>query len=240
MLSLENKALEAYKKGHSYFKAIELASSVETLKGEVLKLREAYGDWLLAQRQFDAASNHYIQAACYEKVSLLSLCVYLLFSVLLLFDLFSVLSFLSSSLSSLSVLSVLSGHARLVRSQAMDPRDRVAVPPDHTASQTFLQTHCAILCMSPSLSFLLSPSSSSYLVCRYSIYSVLFSSFLFRLFSSLLLFFSFCVYSHFHFSSISFFVFLSFFLSFKLLIPYLFSILTFSAFVSLGVFSFLV
>lgn len=53
-------ALEAYLKGHAYPRAVELARRFDPER--VLQLEEACGDWLVGQKQFDAAINHYIEA----------------------------------------------------------------------------------------------------------------------------------------------------------------------------------
>ncbi|XP_053239953.1 intraflagellar transport protein 172 homolog isoform X3 [Podarcis raffonei] len=56
------RALECYRKGSSFLKAVELARSV--FPAEVVKLEEAWGDHLVQQKQLDAAINHYIEARC--------------------------------------------------------------------------------------------------------------------------------------------------------------------------------
>lgn len=35
--------------------------------GEVVKLEEAWGDYLVQQKQMDAAINHFIEAGCVEE-----------------------------------------------------------------------------------------------------------------------------------------------------------------------------
>uniref|UniRef100_A0A8C8VPH6 Intraflagellar transport 172 n=1 Tax=Pelusios castaneus TaxID=367368 RepID=A0A8C8VPH6_9SAUR len=56
------KALECYRKGCAFLKAVELARL--TFPAEVVKLEEAWGDHLVQQKQLDAAINHYIEARC--------------------------------------------------------------------------------------------------------------------------------------------------------------------------------
>ncbi|XP_048371540.1 intraflagellar transport protein 172 homolog [Sphaerodactylus townsendi] len=59
------RALECYRKGNSFLKAVELARLV--FPAEVVKLEEAWGDHLVQQKQLDAAINHYIEARCAVK-----------------------------------------------------------------------------------------------------------------------------------------------------------------------------
>uniref|UniRef100_A0A2K5SHV9 IFT80/172/WDR35 TPR domain-containing protein n=1 Tax=Cebus imitator TaxID=2715852 RepID=A0A2K5SHV9_CEBIM len=54
------QALECYRKGNAFMKAVELARLA--FPGEVVKLEEAWGDHLVQQKQLDAAINHYIEA----------------------------------------------------------------------------------------------------------------------------------------------------------------------------------
>ncbi|KAM3856962.1 intraflagellar transport protein 172 homolog [Vipera latastei] len=56
------RALECYRKGNSFLKAVELSRSV--FPAEVVKLEEGWGDHLVQQKQLDAAINHYIEARC--------------------------------------------------------------------------------------------------------------------------------------------------------------------------------
>ncbi|XP_072782279.1 intraflagellar transport protein 172 homolog isoform X2 [Taeniopygia guttata] len=56
------KALECYGKGSAFLKAVELARLA--FPAEVVKLEEAWGDYLVQQKQLDAAINHYIEARC--------------------------------------------------------------------------------------------------------------------------------------------------------------------------------
>ncbi|XP_065212288.1 intraflagellar transport protein 172 homolog [Planococcus citri] len=55
-----SKALECYRKGHIYIKAVELAKFVSPK--EVVLLEEEWGDYLVSHKQLDAAINHYIEA----------------------------------------------------------------------------------------------------------------------------------------------------------------------------------
>lgn len=56
------RALECYCKGGAFRKAVELARLA--FPGEVVKLEEAWGDYLVQQKQMDAAINHFIEAGC--------------------------------------------------------------------------------------------------------------------------------------------------------------------------------
>jgi len=58
-------AMDAYRKGHAYRQAIELAKQQQP--AIVVRLEEEWGDWLVSQRQVDAAINHYIEAGCSTK-----------------------------------------------------------------------------------------------------------------------------------------------------------------------------
>merc|ERR1719162_1346463 len=60
-----NPAMEAYRKGHAYRQAIELAKQQQPAL--VVRLEEEWGDWLVSQRQVDAAINHYIEAGVSTK-----------------------------------------------------------------------------------------------------------------------------------------------------------------------------
>ncbi|KAM7445695.1 hypothetical protein ABFA07_005947 [Porites harrisoni] len=57
-----DRAMEAYRKGNAYRRAVEL--SRVAFPREVVKLEEAWGDYLVSQKQLDAAINHYIEAGC--------------------------------------------------------------------------------------------------------------------------------------------------------------------------------
>ncbi|GMH45662.1 hypothetical protein BSKO_13619 [Bryopsis sp. KO-2023] len=54
------EAKEAFRRGHGYRKAVDLAR--HEFPGEVIQLEEEWGDWLMSQKQMDAAINHYIEA----------------------------------------------------------------------------------------------------------------------------------------------------------------------------------
>ncbi|KAK9531238.1 hypothetical protein VZT92_010676 [Zoarces viviparus] len=56
------RALECYVKGASFRKAVELARLA--FPAEVVKLEEAWGEYLVQQKQMDAAINHFIEAGC--------------------------------------------------------------------------------------------------------------------------------------------------------------------------------
>uniref|UniRef100_A0A8B9J8B1 Intraflagellar transport 172 n=1 Tax=Astyanax mexicanus TaxID=7994 RepID=A0A8B9J8B1_ASTMX len=56
------RALDCYCKGKSFRKAVELARVA--FPSEVVNLEEAWGDYLVQQKQMDAAINHYIEAGC--------------------------------------------------------------------------------------------------------------------------------------------------------------------------------
>ncbi|KAK8378095.1 hypothetical protein O3P69_018808 [Scylla paramamosain] len=54
------KALESYRKGHAYSRAVELARHM--FPSEVVQLEEEWGNELLANKQADAAISHFIEA----------------------------------------------------------------------------------------------------------------------------------------------------------------------------------
>ncbi|KAM8953335.1 intraflagellar transport protein 172 homolog [Pelodytes ibericus] len=56
------RALECYCRGNAFRKAVELARVV--FPADVVKLEESWGDYLVQQKQQDAAINHYIEAGC--------------------------------------------------------------------------------------------------------------------------------------------------------------------------------
>lgn len=64
-LKNNQRALDCYCKGNIFKKAVELARVA--FPSEVVKLEEAWGDYLVQQRQMDAAINHYIEAGCSVK-----------------------------------------------------------------------------------------------------------------------------------------------------------------------------
>ncbi|XP_014675210.1 PREDICTED: intraflagellar transport protein 172 homolog [Priapulus caudatus] len=55
-----DKALDCYRRGEGFRKAVELARS--HYPSDVVKLEEQWGDYLVSQKQLDAAINHYIEA----------------------------------------------------------------------------------------------------------------------------------------------------------------------------------
>ncbi|CAB1340225.1 unnamed protein product, partial [Coregonus sp. 'balchen'] len=59
------RALDCYRKGNAFRKAVELARVA--FPADVVKLEEAWGDYLVQQKQMDAAINHYIEAGCSSK-----------------------------------------------------------------------------------------------------------------------------------------------------------------------------
>ncbi|KAM6965091.1 intraflagellar transport protein 172 homolog [Aplochiton taeniatus] len=59
------RALDCYRKGNAFRKAVELARLV--FPADVVKLEETWGDYLVQQKQMDAAINHYIEAGCGSK-----------------------------------------------------------------------------------------------------------------------------------------------------------------------------
>ncbi|CAH1772611.1 unnamed protein product [Owenia fusiformis] len=58
-------ALDCYRKGQAYRRAVELARYA--FPEDVVKLEEEWGDHLVAQKQLDAAINHYIEAGATMK-----------------------------------------------------------------------------------------------------------------------------------------------------------------------------
>ena len=61
----KSRALECYRQGYFYDKAIKLAKV--SFPNEVVALEEEWGDYLVSCRQMDAAANHYIEAGCLVK-----------------------------------------------------------------------------------------------------------------------------------------------------------------------------
>ncbi|MBN3302921.1 IF172 protein, partial [Amia calva] len=59
------RALDCYRKEFAFRKAVELARFA--FPADVVKLEEAWGDYLVQQKQLDAAINHYIEAGCSSK-----------------------------------------------------------------------------------------------------------------------------------------------------------------------------
>mmetsp|Transcript_43192 Transcript_43192/g.92156 ORF Transcript_43192/g.92156 Transcript_43192/m.92156 type:complete len:1765 (-) Transcript_43192:92-5386(-) len=64
-MGLVSPAMDAYRKGHAYRQAIDMAK--QNQPGLVVQLEEEWGDWLVSQRQVDAAINHYIEAGASTK-----------------------------------------------------------------------------------------------------------------------------------------------------------------------------
>lgn len=60
-----SRALDCYRKGKSYRKAVEMARV--SFPSDVVRLEEEWGDYLSSQKQLDAAINHYIEAGATEK-----------------------------------------------------------------------------------------------------------------------------------------------------------------------------
>ncbi|KAL7748888.1 hypothetical protein RI367_005801 [Sorochytrium milnesiophthora] len=56
----KQKALESYKRGKAYRAAVELSRF--SFPSEVVVLEEQWGDYLVSQRQMEAAVNHYVEA----------------------------------------------------------------------------------------------------------------------------------------------------------------------------------
>ncbi|KAK0069568.1 intraflagellar transport protein 172 isoform X1 [Biomphalaria pfeifferi] len=59
------RAMECFKKGKEYRRAIDLAR--HAFPSEVVKLEEEFGDYLVTQKQLDAAINHFIEAGATTK-----------------------------------------------------------------------------------------------------------------------------------------------------------------------------
>lgn len=60
-----NAAIDYYRKGKVFARAIELARNVSP--EEVTALEEEWGDWLISRRQADASISHYIEAGATAK-----------------------------------------------------------------------------------------------------------------------------------------------------------------------------
>ncbi|XP_041357336.1 intraflagellar transport protein 172 homolog isoform X2 [Gigantopelta aegis] len=60
-----DRAMECFKKGKAYRRAVELARYA--FPTEVVKLEEEWGDYLVSQKQLDAAINHFIEAGATMK-----------------------------------------------------------------------------------------------------------------------------------------------------------------------------
>jgi len=64
-LKQDDRAIDAYKRGHVFSRAVELAR--RAFPATVVKLEEEWGDWLVNQKQVDLAINHYIEANQFSK-----------------------------------------------------------------------------------------------------------------------------------------------------------------------------
>lgn len=60
-----NAAIDYYRQGKVFARAIELARNVSP--EEVTNLEEEWGDWLVSRRQTDASISHYIEAGATGK-----------------------------------------------------------------------------------------------------------------------------------------------------------------------------
>lgn len=54
------RALDSYRQGHNYRKAVDLAK--RAFPNKVITLEEEWGDWLVSQKQLDLAIEHFVQA----------------------------------------------------------------------------------------------------------------------------------------------------------------------------------
>jgi intraflagellar transport protein 172 len=59
------RSLDSYIKGNAWRQAVELAR--RNFPSQVVDLQEAWGDWLVSQKQVDSAINHYIEANASSK-----------------------------------------------------------------------------------------------------------------------------------------------------------------------------
>lgn len=64
-LHLTDRAIDAYKRGHVFSRAVEYAKSAAP--AQVVELEEAWGDYLVSQKHVDQAINHYNEAGKYGK-----------------------------------------------------------------------------------------------------------------------------------------------------------------------------
>lgn len=55
-----HEAQQAYRRGHAYRRAVDLAR--REFPAQVIEIEEEWGDWLMSQKQMDAAINHFIEA----------------------------------------------------------------------------------------------------------------------------------------------------------------------------------
>lgn len=65
MARMNQRALDAYVKGNVYRRAVELCRAA--FPQQVVQQEEAWGDYLVSQKQLDNAINHYIEAGVTEK-----------------------------------------------------------------------------------------------------------------------------------------------------------------------------
>lgn len=65
VIGQKSRALECYRRGHLFEKAVKMAKISHP--NEVVQLEEDWGDYLTSCRQLDAAANHYIEAGCLVK-----------------------------------------------------------------------------------------------------------------------------------------------------------------------------
>lgn len=63
-LGKSNEALEAYRKGHSYYRALELAKAANP--DSVIAIEKEWADYLVSQGQNDAATMHYVESGDYS------------------------------------------------------------------------------------------------------------------------------------------------------------------------------
>ena len=64
-LNLNDRAIDAYKRGNVFSRAVELAKTA--FPQLVAKLQDLWGDYLVAQKQVDQAINHFIEAGQHSK-----------------------------------------------------------------------------------------------------------------------------------------------------------------------------
>jgi len=64
-LTILDRALDSYVRGHAFRKAVDLARTA--FPQHVVNLEEEWGDWLVSQKQLDLAIEHYVQASIFNK-----------------------------------------------------------------------------------------------------------------------------------------------------------------------------
>ena len=64
-MDFPQRALDSYVRGNAYRKAIDLAR--RQFPQHVVPLEEKYGDYLVQQKDVEAAVEHYVQANCITK-----------------------------------------------------------------------------------------------------------------------------------------------------------------------------